>query len=120
MNSINLIGRLTATPELKATKNDTKVTSFSLAVDRPYAKKDDPNRTGFIRVVAWRQLAEVITKYTEKGMRIGITGTLQTRQYEKDGVKSTVVEVIANQMYFADGPRGNKGSNPDFEEIPIE
>ena len=60
MNNVTLMGRLTADPELKHTNNDTAVTSFSIAVDRPMSKE---KAADFINIVAWRKTAEVIAKY---------------------------------------------------------
>ena len=60
MNSICLIGRLTADPELKTTQSGISVTSFSVAVDRNFRGKDQERQTDFINCVAWRQTAEII------------------------------------------------------------
>lgn len=109
MNTVILMGRLTADPELKHTANDTAVTSFSIAVDRPMAKEKTAD---FINVSAWRKTAEFITKYFRKGSMIAIQGSLQTRRYEdKDGNKRTAYEVVANSVEFCGG-KNEGGSNP--------
>lgn len=109
MNTVILMGRLTADPELKRTANDTAVTSFSIAVDRPMAKEKTAD---FINISAWRKTAEFITKYFRKGSMIAIQGSLQTRRYEdKDGNKRTAYEVVANSVEFCGG-KNEGGGNP--------
>lgn len=105
MNSVILMGRLTADPELKHTNNDTAVTSFSIAVDRPMSKEKTAD---FINITAWRKTAEFIAKYFRKGSMIAIQGSLQTRRYEdKDGNKRTIYEVVANNVEFCGGKNEN-------------
>lgn len=99
-NTVILSGRLTADPELKKTLNGISVTSFTIAVDRPYKSGED-KKTDFISIVAWRGTAEFITHYFTKGSLIGIEGSIQTRKYEdKDGKSRTVFEVVANNAQF--------------------
>lgn len=113
MNTVILMGRLTADPELKHTANDTAVTSFSIAVDRPMAKEKTAD---FINVSAWRKTAEFITKYFRKGSMIAIQGSLQTRRYEdKDGNKRTAYEVVANNVEFCGG-KNESGGNPTSKQ----
>lgn len=101
-NLVVLEGRLTATPERKTTPSGVSVTSFSIAVDRPY-QKDKEKETDFITIVAWRQTAEFICKYFTKGNRIGIEGTIQTRRFQdKNGNNRTSFEVVANNVHFID------------------
>ncbi len=108
MNTICLMGRLTADPELKTTQNGNSVISFSLAVDRAYTPKDQERQTDFIRCVAWRGTAEFIGKYFRKGQRMALTGSLQSRKYtDNDGNNRTVFEVIADQAFFAESKQDN-------------
>ena len=96
MNTICLMGRLTADPELYNTQSGVAVTSFKLAVDRDYTPKGQEKQADFIPVVAWRQTAEFVCKYFRKGQRAALTGSLQTRQYtDRDGSKRTAYEVVA-------------------------
>lgn len=109
MNTVILMGRLTADPELKRTANDTAVTSFSIAIDRPMAKEKTAD---FINISAWRKTAEFITKYFRKGSMIAIHGSLQTRRYEdKEGNKRTVYEVVANNVEFCGGKNESGGNS---------
>lgn len=99
-NTVILSGRLTADPELKTTTNGISVTSFTIAVDRPY-KSGEEKKTDFINIVAWRGTAEFVTHYFTKGSLIGIEGSIQTRKYEdKDGNNRTAFEVVANNAQF--------------------
>lgn len=107
MNNVILIGRLVADPELKTTQTGLEVTSFRIAVDRPYSK-DGEKKADFIDVVAWRRTAAFICQYFEKGKPIVINGSLQTRSYEaKDGSKRFVTEVLAENVEFAPSSKNN-------------
>ena len=111
INVTVLTGRLTADPELKTTPNGVSVTSFSIAVDRRY-KAGEEKQTDFINIVAWRQTAEFISKYFQKGKMIGIKGSIQTRKYQdKDGNNRTSWEVQAENVYFADSKRDGGGQS---------
>lgn len=115
-NVVILTGRLTADPELRYTSNNTAVTSFSIAVDRRY-KSGEEKETDFINIVAWRQTAEFITKYFQKGKLIGIEGRIQTRQYQdKDtGKNRTAFEVLAENVQFVEGK--GKGEETPAQDI---
>ena len=109
LNSVVLMGRLTADPELKTTPSNKSVTSFALAVDRGYAKPGEERQTDFIDVVAWNQTAEFITRYFKKGSMIAIEGTLQTGFYkDTSGNKRKAVEVKASNVSFC----GSKAATP--------
>lgn len=112
MNSVCLLGRLTADPELRQTPNGVFVASFSVAVNRPYSNASGERQADFINCVAWRQTAEFISRYFKKGNMIGLNGSIQTRTYQdKDtGKNRTAFEVIINNAYFAQN-RGNSGGN---------
>lgn len=99
MNLVALMGRLTADPELRYTKENTPVCTFKLAVDRPGGN----NRADFPSIVAWRDTAEFASKYLRKGQRIALKGELRTRDYEdRDGKHRVAVEVEADRIEFAD------------------
>ena len=94
MNTVSLIGRLTAKPELKTTTSGKNVTNFTLAVGRG-------DQTDFIDIVAWNKAAELITQYIEKGRELGVTGRISVRSYDdKDGNKRKAFEVVANDITF--------------------
>ena len=98
LNDVNLQGRFCREPELKTTTSGTSVCSFTLAVDRDYSKEE--KQVDFINCVAWRQTAEFISRYFNKGSMILVQGSLQTRSYEKDGQKREVVEVVVDKAHF--------------------
>lgn len=101
-NKVILIGNLCADPELKTTPNGVSVTSFSLAVGRRKAKDQEP-QTDFITVVAWRNTAEFICKYFQKGKAILIVGSLQTITWEdQNGNKRYATEVVADEAQFVE------------------
>ena len=100
MNKATLIGRFAADPELRQTGSGVAVTSFTLAVDRPYTKGSD-RQTDWIDIVAWRNTAEFVCKYFRKGDAIIVEGTIQTRSWEdKNGQKRKAVEIVAENVEF--------------------
>lgn len=104
MNKAILMGRLTADPELKHTPENTPVTSFTLAVNRTFGQDQQAD---FIDIVAWRNTAELVCKWFCKGMQMAVCGRIQTRTWEdKQGNKRKSVEVVANEVYFADRKKG--------------
>lgn len=108
LNKVVLAGRLTADPELKQTTSGISVTSFTLAVNRRYAK-DQQQQTDFITVIAWRQTAEFITRYFKKGSAICIVGAIQTRSWQdQQGQKRYATEVIADEAMFVDSKSDNQ------------
>ena len=109
MNSVSIIGRLTRDPELRSTASNISVCSFTVAVDRRFKSEGQPD-ADFINIVAWRQAAEFVAKYFTKGSRIGITGSIQTRNWEDDeGKKHYETEVIANSVEFCDSKKPSDG-----------
>lgn len=112
MNNVTLIGRLTKDPELKyTTGNNTAVCQFNIAVDRRF-KSDNQPSADFIPVVAWKQTAEFVSKYFNKGSRIAIVGQLQTRSWDDtEGKKHYVMEVIANNVEFCESKQASNNNN---------
>ncbi len=111
LNKVILVGRLTADPELKTTQGGVSVTSFTVAVNRPYSK-DGQQTADFISVVAWRQSAEFITKHFHKGNSICLMGSIQTRSYDdQNGVKRYVVEVVCDEARFVDSKADSAPTN---------
>lgn len=103
MNKAILVGRLTADPELKATANGVSVCSFTVAVNRRFARAGEERKADFINCVAWRQTAEFICNYFAKGRMIGLVGSIQTRDWtDADGRKRYATEIIADEAYFTE------------------
>ncbi|MGN0444211.1 MAG: single-stranded DNA-binding protein [Acutalibacteraceae bacterium] len=135
INSVVLMGRLTADPELRTTTSGISVTRFTLAVDRNYNKSGEERKADFISMIAWRQNAEFICKYFGKGSMLAVTGSIQTGSYDdKNGNKVYTTDVLIDRASFCGSKtESNKGSssaatppsyssppNSDFEEIPDE
>ena len=122
-NRAILVGRLTADPELKTTQSGISVCSFRIACDRRFSK-DGERKADFIGIVAWRQAAEFVAKFFEKGKAIGVEGEIQTREYtDKEGNKRSAFEVVADRCFFVES-KGSSGSatargpaENDFEEV---
>lgn len=113
LNVVAIMGRLTADPELKTTSQGTYTTRFNIACDRSYSKGE--KQTDFITVTAWRQTAEFICKYFQKGSLIAIDGSIQTNQYkDKNGNNRTSFEVLAKNVNFAGAK--NDTSARSFDE----
>lgn len=111
LNCAVIMGRLTATPELRTTGTGVSVTSFSVAVDRSYAKPGEERQTDFINVVAWRGTADFVTRFFTKGQMIAVQGSIQTRNYEdKNGNKRTAVEIVADNVSFCGSKSESGGS----------
>lgn len=95
MNSINIIGRITADPELRRTQDNTAVCSYSLAVKRPRVK----DASDFINCVTWRQGAEYLSQYGHKGDLVAVSGSLQSRKWQdKNGNNRTEWEVVTDTV----------------------
>lgn len=108
INKTILMGRLTANPDLRKTPNGTLVATFSLAIPRNYNK----DIVDFINIVAWRQTAHFVSKYFKKGQLVVVEGSTQTRSYEdKKGNKRVAVEVVAEQVYFAESKKNKTDKN---------
>ena len=122
MNTVCLLGRMTADPELRNTQSGTAVTSFSVAVDRAYQPKGQEQRQAdFINIVAWKQTAEFVCRYFHKGQRIALQGSLQSRSYtDKDGNKRTAYEVVADNVFFAESKNasGMSAYSQAYNEAP--
>ena len=103
LNCAAIMGRLVADPELKHTQNGIAVTSFTVAVNRSYAKPGEQREADFIDVVAWRGTAEFVCKYFAKGQVIVVQGSIQTRTYtDSNGNKRKAVELLAEQVHFGE------------------
>lgn len=119
LNKVVLCGRLTATPELKQTTSGVSTTNFTLAVNRRYSKGKE-QQADFISIVAWRQTAEFITKYFDKGNAICITGSIQTRSWETSkGEKRYATDVVADEAMFVDGKQTTENAfDGNGEQVP--
>lgn len=118
INKVILTGRLTHTPELKITPNGVHVCKFSIAQNRGNAAPPD-----FFDCVAWKQKAEFVSKYFQKGNGIEIVGRLTCSTYESKGFKKKVYEVACDEVFFPSGEAARRAEqpqnsvSPSYEEI---
>ena len=120
MNKIVLLGRLIKDPEVKVTITGKTITSFCLAVDRPFSGKDGQKEVDFINIVAWNKTAEVVGNNVSKGQRLLVEGRLQIRKYQdKQGQNRTVSEVVADRVEFIErnAHTPNSGAGSGFESM---
>ena len=139
-NKVILVGNMTADPELKQTTGGVSVCSFSIAVNRRFAKPEQGQQNvDFINIVTWRQSAEFVSRYFKKGNPILICGQLQTRSWtDTQGQKRYATEVVADEVSFVGNataggtaptgagytpeaygaPTFASASSANFEEIP--
>ena len=111
MNKVFLIGNLTRDPELTETNGGIKICRFAIAVNRNYSGSDGERKTDFFNCVAWRNLAETVARYTKKGIKVAVSGSIELRNYEdSQGVKRTGVDIVAQDVEFLT-PRGNNGDD---------
>ena len=116
MNKVILMGRLTKDPEVRYTQgeNSTAIARYSLAVDRRGRRSQDGDQTAdFINIVAFGKAAEFTEKYFRQGMRVLVSGRIQTGSYvNKDGQKVYTTDVIVEDQEFADSK--NQGGDSGF------
>ena len=134
INSVVLMGRLVADPELRTTTTGKSVCTFRIAVDRSYVRQGEQRQADFITCVAWEQTGNFISRYFSKGSMIAVSGSIQTRNYEdKNGQKRTAFEVNVREASFtgskadtgsqaapaapAQAPAYQSAATNDFEEI---
>lgn len=113
LNKVQLIGNLGKDPELKYTPSGVAVATFSIATSESWKDQEgnQQEKTEWHNIVAWRKLAEICGEYLKKGKKVYLEGKLQTRNYEKDGIKRYVTEIVADQLIMLDGGGGGKGNS---------
>lgn len=98
MNKVNLIGNLVKDPELRYTKNNTPVASYTIAINTRYGENQE---TDYINITTWGKAGEFVSNYFKKGQAIGITGRLKNKNYEdNNGVKHYSMEVVTEDIEF--------------------
>ncbi len=118
INNVTLVGRITKEPELRYTPQNQAVGTFGLAVNRQFKNSNGEREADFINCVIWRQQAENLAKFAKKGSLIGITGRIQTRNYEnQQGQKVYVTEVVADtfQMLESNKTQGQQANKPQAQ-----
>ena len=110
INNVVLVGRMTRDAELRYTPSNVAVATFSLAVNRNFKGANGERETDFINCVIWRQQAENLANWAKKGALIGITGRIQTRNYEnQQGQRVYVTEVVADNFQMLESRAAREG-----------
>lgn len=131
LNRAVLMGRLVRDPEQRATAGGVEVATFTLAVDRSYAKAGAERESDFLDCVAWRRTAEFVGRYFKKGMQVAVCGRIQTRKWQdRQGQNRVSVEIVVDEAFFADTkrdtdvdktePRGWQSQDVSFDELRDE
>ena len=121
LNRAILMGRLVADPELRSTQNGTPVITFTLAVNRNFSRSGEQAQTDYIDIVAWRNTAEFVSKWFTRGMQVAVSGRIQTRTWEdKQGQKRKSVEVVADEVFFAESKRDGTQRQNSAEPFELE
>ena len=110
MNKVYLIGNLTRDPEISTTTSGISVCRMSIAVSRRFSNAEGGRDTDFFNVTAWRGTADNCAKFLKKGNKIAVSGSIQTRNYEKaDGTKGFSIDIVADEVEFLSSK--NDGAN---------
>lgn len=121
INNVVLVGRMTRDAELRMTQSNTAVASFTLAVNRPFKNQNGEREADFINCVIWRQAAENLANWCKKGALVGITGNIQTRNYEnQQGQRVYVTEVLANNFQLLESRNQQQSSNNPPANNPMD
>ncbi len=127
LNKTQLIGNLTRDPEIRYISNTKAVAKFGLAVNR---KTKDKDETLYVDIISWEKLAEKVNTFMKKGMSVFVEGRLVIRNYEKDGEKRYVTEIVAHDVQMLEraktesnggvanhAPEQEYDESDDFDEI---
>ena len=118
LNKVTIQGKLGKDPEVRYTPSGDAVCKFSIAVSTKFKDKQGNKKeiVYWANIVAWRNLAEICAKYLVKGQECIIVGHLTSNTWEKDGIKRTTTEIVADEMHFC-GPAPAKDT--DEADIPF-
>lgn len=109
INNVVLVGRLAAAPDLRKTPSNVSALQGTLAVNRNFKNQNGEREADFINFQAWRGTADIIAEYCGKGSLIGITGRIQVRNYEKDGQRRYVTEIVAENVTLLESRNSQGG-----------
>lgn len=119
INNVVLIGRLTRDVDLRYTHQNQAVGQFTLAVNRNFKNQNGEYDADFINCVIWGKLAENFANWTKKGNLVGITGRVQTRNYEnQQGQRMYVTEVVAESFQLLEKRDNSANQNSMAEQMP--
>lgn len=130
INKAIIVGRMGKDPEISYLPDGTAVCRFSVATSKEWKDKqtgEKREKTEWHNVVAWKKLAEICAKYLAKGKQVYIEGELQTRSWEKDGVKHYMTEIVASDMQMlggngaaGGGQQRSGGGNGSYQSPPLQ
>lgn len=119
INNVVLVGRMTKEAELRYTPSNIAVATFTLAVNRDFKGENGEREADFINVVLWRQAAENLANWTKKGSLVGVTGRIQTRNYDnQQGQRVYVTEVVAERFQLLESKGDNQGQTQQQNTAP--
>ncbi|MQW23005.1 MULTISPECIES: single-stranded DNA-binding protein [unclassified Lactococcus] len=119
INNVVLVGRLVRDPELRYTPSNVAVATFTVAVNRRFKNANGEREADFINCVIWRQSAENLANWAKKGALIGVTGSIQVRNYEnQQGQRVYVTEVIADNFQMLESRQVREGGNTGSYSAP--
>ena len=121
INRVVLVGRLTRDVEVRKTASGLSVATFTVACDRRMARGQDGNNqqsADFINCVAWRQAADFLGSYARKGALVGVEGRIQTRNYDRDGQKVYVTEIVCDTVNLLESKSQsqNRAQNSGYQD----
>lgn len=112
INNVVLVGRMTRDAELRYTPSNQAVATFTLAVNRNFKNQNGGREADFINCVIWRQQAENLANWAKKGTLVGVTGRIQTRNYEnQQGQRVYVTEVVADNFQILESRATREGQS---------
>ena len=121
VNRVVLVGRLVKDPELRKTNNDISVATFTIAVDNSIKEADGTRGSLFLDCRVYRDQADNMVKYTRKGSKVAVDGSLNQRNYvRQDGTKGKVLEVYVDSVTFLEPKKDDSGvvEAPKFDDVP--
>lgn len=116
INNVVLVGRMTKDAELRYTPSNQAVATFTLAVNRSFKNQNGEREADFINIVIWRQQAENLANWAKKGALLGITGRIQTRNYEnQQGQRVYVTEVVADTFQLLESRTARENQSGGYQ-----
>ncbi len=121
MNKVILMGRLTRDPEVRYSQGETStaVARYTLAVDRRFKRNNDDQTADFIGCVAFGRSAEFAEKYFRQGLKVVVTGRIQTGSYtNRDGQKVYTTDVVVEDQEFAESKAASEANAGRYQPAP--
>ena len=117
MNSLHIMGRLTADPEITSTQSGTTIARYTVAVDRKFAK-DGQQKTDFFTCTSFGKQAEFVEKFLKKGVKVVVSGEMRLDTVQKDGKNVTYPKVAVNEIEFAESKKeSGEAKTDDFLNV---